>query len=58
MKGTRQRYIQHVVRRLIRYANDFEKYMLLPDAEEEVEETFYKLRNYLENIYDQTKPND
>lgn len=58
MKGTRQRYIQHVVRKLTNYANDFERYMLLPDAEEGVEETFYKLRNYLENIYDQTKPND
>jgi hypothetical protein len=58
MKGTRQRYIQHVVRRITNYANDFEKYMLLPDAEERVEETFYKLRNYLEILYNQTKPND
>lgn len=53
MKGTRQKYIEHVVRRLHRLVKQVELYLLLPDADEKVEDTFVKLKNQVNELYNQ-----
>ena len=53
MKGTRQKYIEHVVRRLVKLVKMMGFYMLLPDADDKVEETFFNLRKYIDEIYNQ-----
>ena len=58
MKGTRRKYVNHVVRKLIKLCNDLEFYLLLPDAESKIEETFFNLKKIIERIHNQTKSND
>ena len=53
MKGTRQKYIEHVVRRLHRLVKQVELYLLLPDTDEKVEDTFVKLKNQVNELYNQ-----
>lgn len=58
MKGKRQKYVNHVVREMIRLCKDIEFYLLLPDAESNLEETFFNLKNLIEKIQIQNKKND
>jgi len=58
MKGTRRKYVKHVVRKLIKLCNDLEFYLLLPDAESKIEETFFNLKNMVEKTHNQTRSND
>lgn len=53
MKGTRQKYIEHVVRKLHRLVERVELYLLLPDEDDKVEEAFYKLKNKINEFYNQ-----
>lgn len=53
MKGTRQKYIEHVVRKLHKLVNEIEAYLLLPDADDEVEHTFFKVKRAIDNLYNQ-----
>lgn len=53
MKGTRQKYIEHVVRKLHRLVERVELYLLLPDEDDRVEEAFYKLKNKINEFYNQ-----
>ena len=51
MKGTRRKYVKHVVRKLIKLCSDLEFYLLLPDAESKIEETFFNLKNMVEKTH-------
>ena len=53
MKGTRQKYVERVVRELTKLVKDMGFYLLLPDADDKVEETFYKLKKLIERTYNQ-----
>ena len=53
MKGTRQKYVERVVRELTKLVDDMGFYLLLPDADDKVEETFYKLKKLIERTYNQ-----
>jgi hypothetical protein len=58
MKGKRQKYVEYVVRRWIGLVMDLQFYLLLPDADEKIEETFFKLKSLTDSIHNQLKPND
>ncbi len=58
MKGKRQKYVKHAVRKMIKLCKDLEFYLLLPDAESNIEQTFFNLKNLIEKIQIQNKKND
>lgn len=57
MKGARQKYIEHVVRKLTKLVKEVGVYLLLPDADDVVEEKFQEVKKTIDELHNQYHDN-